>query len=376
MVKWSKALSIIIFISLLITGCSAGQSGLFGTSRQNQPQPGTARLPEVHEKPKVGVLLAGGGLREATLNQSLQKILVQAAQTQDLDYLALKQGDLATDNDALDYLANNGYSLIIGVGGSELKAVQEAAAEYPDIMFAMFDQPIQGPNAVSLTYRQNEAAFLAGALAALTTKTNIVAIVEGAQIPELKGQETAFKNGVAYINTLEKRPVPVQVRVSYIGFFAKSFESPEKGRAVALAAIDAGADVIYHLASKSGQGVLAACAERGVKAIGSDYDQAALYPGVVLTSTVNDTEKSMAQILRDLLAGKLRPGARNLGLKEGAVGLVDLKNITPEEAKSLQNNPAGLAKLRVMKDSVPPDVVTKLNMIKNAIIAGKIAIQP
>ena len=55
------------------------------------------------------------------------------------------------------------------------KAVEEAAKQNPDAHFAIIDSVVEQPNVASINYKDQEAAFLAGVAAGLTTKTNKVA---------------------------------------------------------------------------------------------------------------------------------------------------------------------------------------------------------
>ncbi len=355
-----------LLLALVSGGCVVGEPKIIGRVEVQKGKP------PAKNQWRVGVVLGSGGAREQLVNRSIQAALKRAGETLEVDYLTLEPGELASDREAMNYLANNGYNLIIGVGPAQKGILEQAAKEYPDLLFAMIDEDVQGPNIVAVTFREEESAFLAGSLAALMTQTNIVAFVGGADIPVINRQEKAFQAGVDYVNKWEQRATPVQVKSGYAGMFAKAFEDPAKGKAMASADIDGGADVLFHAAGRTGEGVLAAAAERGIKAIGSGYNQNVLYPGTVLTSTVKIMDQGIYQVLQDLSKGQLKPGKRSLGVKQGAVGLVDLKAVTSEENAALQKNLPGLEALRTMKESIPPEVVDKLNFIKSQISNGKV----
>ncbi|WP_231724612.1 BMP family lipoprotein, partial [Streptobacillus felis] len=58
------------------------------------------------------------------------------------------------------------------------ESVEAVAGEYPDQKFALIDDVIEGKdNVVSLMFREQEGAFLTGALAAMMTKTNVLGFV-------------------------------------------------------------------------------------------------------------------------------------------------------------------------------------------------------
>jgi basic membrane lipoprotein Med (substrate-binding protein (PBP1-ABC) superfamily) len=85
-------------------------------------------------------------------------------------------------------------------------------------------------------------------------------------------------------------------------------------------------------------------------------------------------DQGIYQILEDFTTDNLKSGKRSLGIKQGAVDLIDLKSITPAENAALANNAAGLAALKAMKDSIPPEVVDKLNIIRDQLTKGNISV--
>jgi basic membrane protein A len=360
----------VIIIGLLFTLTSSGCVA----KQQKQEVGKSAYKSSTEPVARVGVVLASGGSEEQLLNQSVRAALKRAGEVLETDYLVLEHGELASDREAMNYLANNGYHLILGLSSAQTNDLVETAKEFPDLLFAMLDEDIQGHNIVAVTFREEESAFLAGALAALLTKTNIVAFIGGADVPAINRQEKGFKTGVDYVNKLEQRKIPVHVKADYAGMFAKAFMDPDKGKAMALADIDYGADIIFQAAGNTGDGVLAAAAERGIKAIGSGTNQNVLFPGIVLTSTVKIMDQSIYQVLEDYATDQLKPGTRSLGIKQGAVDIIDLKSITPAENTALANNAAGLAALKAMKDSIPPEVVDKLNIIRDQLTKGNISV--
>ncbi len=356
-----------ILVTLLAGGCTIGNSSSIDkVSELPTTQPNKQQW-------RIGFVQAKGGIKEQLLNQSVEATLKKAKESLEVSSLALQQGELSNDREAMDYLVNNGYQLIIGIGSNQVNALTQCAKEYPDVTFVIIDDIVELPNVVSVNFREEESAFLAGTLAALITKSNIVGYIGGANIPP-NIYESAFKAGVDYINQTDKRQQPVQVKANYAGYFAKDFENPGKGEALAIADIESGADLLFHTAGRTGDGVLAAAASRGVKVIGSGYNQSTLFPGTVLTSTVKIADQGLYQVIQDIAKGQLKPGQRFLGLKERAVGLTDLKAITPEETIAFKNNTPGLTSIKVMKEAIPQEVVDRLNLIRTQLIEGKLMI--
>jgi basic membrane protein A len=140
----------------------------------------------------------------------------------------------------------------------------------------------------------------------------------------------------------------VKVLVKYVG----SFEDVASGKELAGVAYDAGADIIYIAAGKSGLGAIDETRARpGVYAIGVDSDQDDLAPGKILTSMVKHVDVAVYTVARAIHAGKTPSGAVELGLKDNGVGLTAFKYTM---------NEIGTAKL------------ARLGALRAAIISGKI----
>jgi basic membrane protein A len=114
----------------------------------------------------------------------------------------------------------------------------------------------------------------------------------------------------------------VKVLVNYAGVTGDAFQNPTKGRELAFAQIDAGADVIFHASGSTGLGVFEAARQREVLAIGVDSDQSAEAPGTVLTSMTKEVETTVFETIRAVKEGTFEGGVRVLGLAEKGVDYV------------------------------------------------------
>ncbi|MCU6167953.1 BMP family ABC transporter substrate-binding protein, partial [Enterobacter roggenkampii] len=76
-------------------------------------------------------------------------------------------------------------------------AISAAADQNPDTQFGIIDDVIEGKdNVVSATFKDNEAAYLAGFAAAYTTKTNKVGFIGGEEGVVIDRFEAGFMKGV------------------------------------------------------------------------------------------------------------------------------------------------------------------------------------
>lgn len=155
---------------------------------------------------------------------------------------------------------------IVVLAGWEFYEVPEVAKEYPDTKFIWVDNPAEGieelPNLLCITYAQNEGSFLAGFVAAKTSKTGVVGAVGGEDNDTINDFLTGYKQGAEYANP----------EIKVVTNYANTYEDPAKGKECALALNGQGADVIFQVAGNTGNGVFAAAKEAGFYAIGVDQD--------------------------------------------------------------------------------------------------------
>ena len=126
------------------------------------------------------------------------------------------------------------------------------------------------PGVAGLNFPEDQAGFLAGALAALMSKSGQIGAVLGTDaVPPVWRFGEGYKAGAQYVNP------DIKVNVVYhndVGF-DKTFVDPEWGKTTALSMIDKGADVIFGAGGKTGNGALLGGAEKDVPVIGVDTDQ-------------------------------------------------------------------------------------------------------
>jgi basic membrane protein A len=175
----------------------------------------------------------------------------------------------------LRQLAQDGFNPIIAVGFAYAPAVGTVAAEFPAVQFGIVDDAsVELPNVTPLVFAEEEGSFLVGAAAALKTQDCHIGFVGGVETPLIQKFQAGFEQGAR-----EVAP-DIQIEVAYIspaGDFS-GFNDAPAGAEVTQGQLDAGADVIYHAAGASGQGVFQAVSQATTpdapkSAIGVDSDQ-------------------------------------------------------------------------------------------------------
>ncbi len=305
------------FLALAVVCCCTAATGC----ARNHVATGTVR---------IGMVTDTGGLGDRSFNDSAYAGLVRAKNDLHVDTTVLQSRSAADYQINMTVLSNKRYDEIFAIGFLMAKDVQEVAERYTKRHFSIIDAVVDMPNVTSVTFKEEEGSFLAGALAAMTTKTKTIAFLGGIDIPLLRKFEAGFAAGAREIDP------EVKVLVKYVG----SFDDVASGKELAGVQFDQGADIIYVAAGKAGLGAIDQVKRRGnAFVIGVDSDQDAIVPGKILTSMVKRVDIGVFRVSTQAAAHKPRPAHLTLGLKEGGVGLTDFTYtksvVTPDKIATL-----------------------------------------
>jgi basic membrane protein A len=273
------------------------------------------------EKPLVGLVFDVGGLGDKSFNDAAYRGLLAARDSLGIDFTIIEPPSGADREPALRQLASGPAILVFGIGFLFTDDIRRMAEEFPSKRFACVDYSLQEnevlpPNLVALRFREEEGAFLVGAIAALTSVDGKVGFVGGMDIPLIHRFQAGYEAGAR-----AAKP-SAQVLVSYAGLTDAAFKDPAKGKELALAQYEAGADVIFHASGSTGLGVFEAARQLRRFAIGVDSDQAAEAPGRVLTSMIKRVDVAVTETIRQTLAGEAPSGVREFGLADRGIDYV------------------------------------------------------
>jgi basic membrane protein A len=174
---------------------------------------------------------------------------------------------------------------IVVLVGWEFFEVEAVAPEYPDTKFIWIDNATEAPvaNVLNITYAQNEGSFLAGYAAAKVSETGIIGAMGGQDQDTINDFIVGYKQGALYANP------DIKVEVIY----SNDYDDPAIGKECALTLNEKGADVVFQIASKCGDGVFEAAQEEGFYAIGVDSDQKYIAPEVIICSMRKEVGESI-----------------------------------------------------------------------------------
>jgi len=212
-----------------------------------------------------------GKVNDNTFNQFAHEGAVAVTDEYGLTYTYIETVAEADYAPNIATCLSEGYDAVITVGFLIADATRAAALENPDTYFIGVDQFV-GPDAdgneapanyVGLQFREDQSGFLAGALAALMTESDIVGGVYGIDIPPVKKFRNGFEQGARYVNP----------DITLLGTYIPSFVDPAAGGAAANQFIGEGADVIFGAGGPTGSGGITEAAKKGVYVIGVDQDE-------------------------------------------------------------------------------------------------------
>jgi basic membrane protein A len=278
---------------------------------------------------RIGMLLGTGGLGDRSFNDSAYAGLLEAQRRFNIRFETVESVSKESNLEKLRSLAENDYDLIMAVGIEHLETLQTVAREHPKVRFGAIDFELSGDNVASIVYREQEADFLVGVLAAMLTKTNSVGVIGGMDIPAIRRIMSGFKQGVAYQDS--------GVRVSTD--IAGTFSDPQVGLKLALARYGEGVDVIHNAASRTGLGIIEAARQTGKLTTGTSGDQRYLAPGNMVGNRPKRVDTAVLMLVEEVKNGSLKAGVRSLGLKENGLllGPFDESLVTKQMSDRLED---------------------------------------
>ncbi|MCL5773981.1 MAG: BMP family ABC transporter substrate-binding protein [Firmicutes bacterium] len=297
-------------------------------------------------KLKVAMVTDAGGLNDYSFNDSAHRGMIRIMEELGCDIKVVESKKEEDYGKNLASLAEEKYDLIFAIGSLLTESVKKVAPVYPKVHFAIIDGNISDiHNVTCVLFREEEGAFLAGVLAGLMTRTKKVGFIGGMKIPVVEKFETGYRAGVITANP------EIQILTDY----TDSFSDVEKGRQIALSQLERGADIIFHASGGCGEGVIEAVTGKGFPnyVIGVDSDQDSISPNHVLTSVIKSLDTAVFDTTKDFMDGRFKYGCMFLGIKEGGISLSPMK---------------------YTKDIIGPDILKKIDVMKDLIIKGEISV--
>lgn len=310
-----------------------------------------------------------GGFDDKSFNQSSFDGMTKAADEIGVEFKQAESKSEDQYDSNVSSMVDQGCNFILTVGFALSNATRDAAQANSDVEFAIIDSALSNDDSSPLTldnvkpvlYDTAQAAFLAGYLAAGTSKTGTVATYGGLQFPSVTIFMDGFADGVTYYNQTKGTSVKLLGwdKATQTGLFAGGFDDINQGKTLSQGFIDQGADIILPVAGPLFQGTAQAIQDSGkdVAIIGVDsdlFETAPDFAPLYLTSVMKQMTDATQQIVVDASKGDFSATPY--------IGTLDNKGVL-------------LAPLHDWESKVDPALVEEVDALKADIISGAITVE-
>jgi basic membrane lipoprotein Med (substrate-binding protein (PBP1-ABC) superfamily) len=243
---------------------------------------------------------------------------------------------------------SSGYDLVFAHGFEYQDAAMRAGEQFPATTIVVSGGGRVAANVVPLIFELEEGSYLAGMLAAGMTRSGVVGMVGGVEIPPVQGTFRAFEAGA--------RAVDPDVEV--LEAFTGNWDDVAAAKEAAAAQLARGADVLIHNVDAASFGVFQAVRDavatgRQAWALGMNRDQNDVAPDVILGSAVIRIPEAFLEVALAWQAGQLGGEPIYEGASAGVIDFV--------------LNPALAAR-------VPADLVAAMDAASARIRAGELEV--
>ena len=213
---------------------------------------------------------------------------------------------------------------------------EDPCATIPKTWFVVNTAQVSAePNVASFDNRWGDAGYIAGAVAALYTKTGTIGHIGGIPVPVIEDYNKGFETGAKHFKP------DVKVLSAYVG----SFSDIARGAEITTSLIEQGADVVTSTGNENVVGTIQAAQKAKVHAIGTAFDSQAMAPETIITTALINMDVNIDLAIGRLIDGTLKPETYVLGLNEGGIGLAPFttsrrssgRRISPRSTQLMQD---------------------------------------
>lgn len=335
--KVNIALTLMVLATFALAACAAPATEPTFTEEPMAELPGAGV--------KVCQVTDTGGIDDKSFNATAWKGVLDAEELLGIEGKYLESQQQTDYEKNINAFLEEGCDLIVTVGFLIADATAAAAEANADRAFSIVDFAYDPaiPNVLGQVFNTQEAAFLAGYLAAGLTQTGKIGTFGGIQIPTVTVFMDGWYLGAQHYNEVHGTNVEVLGwdPMAQEGLFTGNFESADDGRAMGEQLMDEGADIIMPVAGPVGLGTAAAIQERGnAYVVGVDSDWVLTSPqfaGITLTSVLKNMDVTTLDAVTKVVEGTFAGGTTVGTLDNGGVGLApyhDLASMVSEEMQA------------------------------------------
>lgn len=268
---------------------------------------------------KIGVLIPGSKSDKGFMESGYDGMLdAENKYKSKINVSYVENVQFADMEQALVQLASMNV-LVIGIGGQTQASVFKVAPRFPNVKFAIIggnDDPARPTNVSINDVRQAEIAFVAGAAAAMLSKTGVVNYIGGLQIPAIVNAGKEFGLGAKYINP----------NIKYIEAYTGDFDDVQKAKEAELAAIAQGSDISYNILNLGVRGQEEAAREKKIHMIGSYTDRCGsdpLYIAYTITGVGFLLQYTVTQLVNGAWKAEYKPFGLVMGPQSSDIAICE-----------------------------------------------------
>lgn len=224
--------------------------------------------------------------------------------------------------------------LVLVADDSLHEVLRNNAANFRKTHFGCIDTGVRAANIMSITFADEQAAFLAGAAAAMLTTSDSRGMNPQKTLGWLSGRETGPI--VTMLNGFLEGARLIDPEIRIVHRSLNSFEDTEQARARCRELLAEGADIVVLAAGSAGLAALDILDERQALAIGLAANQDDLRPGRVLTSILKQGDRAVYEIIAAHVRGEFRGGEIiTYSLADKGVGITDFHSFARGDGNRL-----------------------------------------
>jgi basic membrane protein A len=312
-----------------------------------------------------------GGFDDKSFNESGYNGLKKAETDLGIETQTAESGDPSEFERNIDTLVSSDCNMVVSVGFMLATATGDKAQANPDTEFAIIDstaqdadgEAIELDNVKPISFDTAQAAYLAGYVAAGSSKTGKVATYGGMDIPTVTIFMDGYADGVAHYNETHGTEVEVLGwnKATQQGSIVGTFEDQSKGKAVSDEFYNAGADIVMPVAGPVGAGTLASAKE--------GEDRKVIWVDADGYETNSSDPEAQATILTSVMK------EMTVGVEDVITGAAGGEFDSTPYVGTLENEGVGLAPFHDFEDDVPAELSGEIDQLTQDIIDGTVVVE-
>jgi basic membrane lipoprotein Med (substrate-binding protein (PBP1-ABC) superfamily) len=298
--KWTPLLILATVVLFIAAAC--GKSATTSTPGGGGSSAATTPVLKV-------ALIAPSATNDMAFTQSMFDALQRLKAAYNLQ-IAVSDNKFVVDDaaNAIRTYASQGYDLVIAHGSQYGGSIEQIAPKFPNVSFAWgtAGDTFGLQNVFAYQAASDQGGYVEGILGASLTKTDKIGIVGPIEVGDAKLYVDGYTAGATATNP------SLKVNVNYTGSFSDVGLASEAARSF----VASGADVMTGTAQMV-VGAIGVAKANNVPWFGTQSNQTALAPSIVVASQVYHWEVVLSQIFDQINKGVLGGKTYSIDLKNG-----------------------------------------------------------